>query len=242
MTYCIGVLLEAGMIFASDSRTNAGVDNFAKFCKTAVFERPGDRVIVLLSSGNLAGTQAVIGVLNQRCEVAGPDGNLWTARTMFDVARLVADAMRDVDHRDGKYLVENEYGFNASFIVGGQIAGEGQRLFRIYAEGTFIEAGIDTTFFQTGETKYGKPIIDRVVGRSTPLEDATKCVLVSFDSTMRSNLSVGMPIDLICYERDSLVLRFRRRLDEGDLYFDSLTYAWSEGIRQVFRQLPELVW
>ena len=242
MTYCIGVLLDAGMIFASDSRTNAGVDNFAKFCKTAVFERPGDRVIVLLSSGNLAGTQAVIGVLNQRCEVAGPGDNLWNARTMFDVARLVADAMRDVDHRDGKYLGENEYGFNASFIVGGQIAGEGQRLFRVYAEGTFIEAGIDTTFFQTGETKYGKPIIDRVVGRSTPLEDATKCVLVSFDSTMRSNISVGLPIDLLIYNRNSLRVGFQRHIEEGDEYFTMIHKQWGEGLRKVFGQLPNPEW
>jgi putative proteasome-type protease len=240
MTYCIGVMLDKGMIFASDSRTNAGMDNIAKFCKMTVFERPGDRVLVLLSSGNLAGTQAVIGVLNQRCAAADP--NLWSARTMFDVAMLVADAMRDIERRDGEYLQENEIGFNASFIVGGQIAGEPLRLFRIYAEGNFIEAGADTPYFQTGETKYGKPIIDRVITRSTPLADATKCVLVSFDSTMRSNLSVGMPIDLICYERDTLEIRRRRRFDHGDPYFTALSHEWSEGTRQVFRQLPELLW
>ena len=182
MTYCIGVLLDEGMIFASDSRTNAGVDNIGKFCKMTVFERRGDRVIVLLSSGNLAGTQAVIGVLKQRCVADDAAPNLWSARTMFDVAMLVADAMRDIDRRDGPYLQENAIGFNASFIVGGQISGEPLRLFRIYAEGNFIEAGVDTPYFQTGEAKYGKPIIDRVITRSTPLADATKCVLVSFDS------------------------------------------------------------
>jgi putative proteasome-type protease len=240
MTYCIGVMLDKGMIFASDSRTNAGMDNIAKFCKMTVFERPGDRVLVLLSSGNLAGTQAVIGVLNQRC--ADDSANLWSARTMFDVAMLVADAMRDIERRDGEYLQENEVGFNASFIVGGQINGEPLRLFRIYAEGNFIEAGADTPYFQTGETKYGKPIIDRVITRSTPLADATKCVLVSFDSTMRSNLSVGMPIDLICYERDTLEIQRRRRFDHGDPYFTALSHEWSEGTRQVFRQLPELLW
>jgi putative proteasome-type protease len=242
MTYCIGVMLDDGMIFASDSRTNAGVDNIAKFCKMTVFERRGDRVIVLLSSGNLAGTQAVIGVLNQRCVSDDSPGNLWNARTMFDVARLVADAMRDIERRDGEYLQENEVGFNASFIVGGQIRGEPLRLFRIYSEGNFIEAGIDTPYFQTGETKYGKPVIDRAITRLTPLADATKCVLVSFDSTMRSNLSVGMPIDLICYERDSLMVQKRRRFDHGDPYFTSLGHEWSEGLRQVFRQLPELQW
>ncbi len=242
MTYCIGIKLEKGIIFASDSRTNAGMDSIAKFCKMTVFERPGERVIVLLSSGNLAGTQAVIGVLNQRCAADDATASLWHARTMFDVAMLVADAMRDIEKRDGAYLEESELAFNASFIVGGQVSGESPRLFRIYAEGNFIEAGVDTPYFQTGETKYGKPIIERVITRSTPLADATKCVLVSFDSTMRSNLSVGMPIDLICYERDSLEVQRRRRFDDGDPYFTALSQQWGEGTRQVFRHLPELIW
>jgi putative proteasome-type protease len=241
MTYCIGVMVEAGIIFASDSRTSAGMDNIGKFCKMTLFERAGDRVIVLLSSGNLAGTQAVIGILNQRCVAADGIASLWSARTMFDVAVLVADAVRDIERRDGQYLQESE-AFNASFIVGGQIRGEPMRLFRIYAEGNFIEAEEATPFFQTGETKYGKPIIDRVITRHTPLSDATKCVLVSFDLTMRSNLSVGMPIDLICYERDALNVCMRRRLDAGDAYFTALGHDWSEGTRNVFRQLPELVW
>jgi len=242
MTYCVGVQLDEGMVFASDTRTHAGVDNFAKFCKMTVFEHPGDRVIVLLSSGNLAGTQAVIGILNQRCAASDATLNLWNARTMFDVAILVSDAMRDIEHRDGKFLEQSEVSFNASFIVGGQIRGEPSRLFRVYAEGNFIEAGVETPFLQTGETKYGKPIIDRVITRATPLADAAKCVLVSFDSTMRSNLSVGMPIDLICYERDSLEVRMRRRFEEGDAYFASLRSEWSEGTRRVFRQLPDLHW
>ena len=242
MTYCIGVKLESGLVFASDSRTNAGLDNIAKFCKMTVFEHPGERVIVLLSSGSLAGTQAVIGVLNQRCAAGDGSPNLWTANTMFDIAMLVADGMRDIERRDGEYLERADTAFNASFIVGGQIRGEPMRLFRIYAEGNFIEAGIDTPFFQTGETKYGKPIIDRVIAPSTALADAVKCVLVSFDSTMRSNLSVGMPIDLICYEVDSLAVQKRRRFDHGDAYFTALSREWGEGTRQVFRQLPDLSW
>ena len=241
MTYCIGVMLDEGMIFASDSRTNAGMDNIGKFCKMTLFERRGDRVIILLSSGNLAGTQAVIGVLNQRCGAGDGVASLWNAHTMFDVAVLVADAMRDIERRDGQYLQESE-AFNASFIVGGQIRNEPLRLFRIYAEGNFIEAEEATPYFQTGETKYGKPIIDRVITRHTPLPDATKCVLVSFDLTMRSNLSVGMPIDLICYERDSFEVRMRRRPDADDAYFAGLSRDWSEGTRKVFRQLPELAW
>ena len=242
MTYCVGILLDKGMIFASDSRTHAGVDDFAKFCKMTVFERCGDRVIVLLSSGNLAGTQAVISVLKQRGDAEGVVRNLWNAQTMFDVAVLVADAMRDIERRDGQYLAESAIKFNASFILGGQLSGEPLRLFRIYAEGNFIEAGLDTPYLQTGETKYGKPIIDRVITRSTTLADAAKCVLVSFDSTMRSNLSVGMPIDLICYQRDSLKMQMRRRFDEGDAYFTALSRQWSEGVRHVFSELPELPW
>jgi putative proteasome-type protease len=244
MTYCVGVLLNDGMVFASDSRTHAAVDNFASFSKMTVFERAGDRVFVLLSSGNLAGTQAVITVLKQRGDAAPKEGspNLWTARTMFDMATLVSDAMRDIERRDAAHLEKGALVFNASFILGGQIKGEPMRLFRIYAEGNFIEASTDTTFFQTGEAKYGKPILDRVVTLSTGLSDAAKCVLVSFDSTMRSNLSVGMPIDLLSYERDTLAVQRRRRFDQGDPYFSALSKEWSEGVRTVFKQLPELKW
>ena len=241
MTYCVGVLLADGLVVASDSRTHAGVDNFATFCKMTVFERVDDRVIVLLSSGNLAGTQAVISILKQRGEVAGTP-NIWNARTMFDVAGLVADAMRDTERRDGKRGEESASIFNASFIIGGQLKGEPMRLFRTFAEGNFIEASTDTPFFQTGETKYGKSIIDRVITPSTSLADASKCVLLSFDATMRSNLSVGMPIDLACYERNSLRLDKRRRLEPADGYFAELSRQWGDGVREVFKRLPELPW
>jgi putative proteasome-type protease len=242
MTYCVGVLLETGIVLASDSRTHAGVDNFASFCKMTVFERAGDRVIVLLSSGNLAGTQAIISVLKQKGDVKEGPPNLWSAGTMFDVALLVSDAMRDIERRDKTYLERSDVVFNASFILGGQIRGEPTRLFRIYAEGNFIEAGAGTPFFQTGEAKYGKPIMDRVITPSTSLTEAAKCVLVSFDSTMRSNMSVGMPIDLVCYERDTLQVPKRRRFEQGDPYFSTLSKQWSEGVRAVFKQLPELEW
>jgi len=242
MTYCVGILLKDGLVLASDSRTHAGVDNFAKFCKMTVFERVGDRVLILLSSGNLAGTQAVISVLKQRSDITDGPPNLWTARTMFDVVVLISDAMRDIERRDAPFLESGPISFNASFIVGGQLKGERPRLFRIYAEGNFIEAGDDTPFLQTGEAKYGKPIIDRVVVPTTTLADATKCILVSFDSTMRSNLSVGMPIDLVCYERDSLEIRMQRRFNEGDAYFTALSADWSAGVRKVFRELADLEW
>jgi len=242
MTYCVGVLLADGVVFASDSRTNAGVDNIATFCKMTVFEREGDRSVVLLSSGNLAGTQAVISLLKQRGNDANAaGGNIWQARTMFDVATVVADAVRDMEKRDGEHLSRSATPFNASFIIGGQIKGEPVRLFRTFAEGNFIEAGRDTPFFQTGEAKYGKPILDRVITPATSLSDAIKCVLVSFDSTMRSNLSVGMPIDLAYYERDRLKLAARYRFAPGDAYFSDLSKQWSEGVRVVFRQLPDVV-
>jgi len=242
MTYCVGVLLDKGMIFASDSRTNAGLDNVSTFCKMTVFERKGDRVIVLLSSGNLAGTQAVVSILKQRGEVDDGKCNLWTARTMFDAVTCVSDAMRAVQSRDGKYLEASDVTFNASFVVGGQISAEPMRLFRTYAEGNFIEASEHTPYLQTGELKYGKPILDRVITRATTLSDATKCILVSFDSTMRSNISVGLPIDLLGYERDALQVSMRRRLEHHDPYFQELSKAWSQGIREVFSELPALHW
>ncbi len=240
MTYCVGVKLEAGLILASDSRTHAGVDNYATFCKMTVFERAGDRVLVLLSSGGLAATQTVISLLRQRA--AGEPPHLWSVDSMFDVANLVSDAMRDIGRRDGPFLEAGGLSFNASFILGGQIAGEPMRLFRLYAEGNFIEAGSDTRFLQTGEAKYGKPILDLAMTADVTLEDATKCVLVSFDSTMISNLSVGMPIDLLCYARDSLRVTMQRRFDMGDPYFEALTQQWLEGTRRVFHELPPLEW
>jgi len=257
MTYCVGALLSGGIIFASDSRTNAGVDNFATFCKMTVFERAGDRVIVLLSSGSLAGTQAVVSLLRQRGEAQpearpsgavergarGGDGprTLWEARTMLDVAMLVTDATREIEQRDGKYLEKSALAFNASFIIGGQIGSEPMRLFRTFAEGNFIEAGADTPFFQTGEAKYGKPILDRVVtSPDTSLAEAAKSVLVSFDSTMRSNLSVGMPIDVLCYRKDALEVGQRWRFAPGDAYFTALSAQWSQGVRRVFAELPDL--
>lgn len=234
----------------SDSRTHAGVDDFASFCKMTVYERPGDRVLVLLSSGSLAGTQAVIGVLKQQAEARSDDVpgsedgpfTLLTAPTMFDVACVVSDAMRGIERRDKEHLERNNLSFNASFILGGQIRGEPVRLFRIYAEGNFIEAGPETRFLQTGEAKYGKPILDRVIRRSTTLDDAAKCVLISFDSTMRNNLSVAMPVDLICYVRDSLAVRQRRRFEEGDPYFSLLSKEWGDGVRAAFERLPEPPW
>ena len=238
MTYCVALKLEEGLLFASDSRTHAGVDNYARFCKMTLFERLGARVIVMLSSGGLAGTQAVISVLRQRIETGSE--HLMNAPSMFEVANRVSDAMRHIDRRDTPHM--GEHPFNASFIVGGQIKGRPMQLFRVYAEGNFIEAGVDTPFLQTGEAKYGKPIIDRVITMSTSLADGIKCLLISYDSTLRSNLSVGMPIDLLCYERDSLRANLRHRFEAGDPHFEAVRSQWSAGTRRVFKDLPEMPW
>ncbi|HEX7272337.1 MAG TPA: peptidase [Casimicrobiaceae bacterium] len=234
--------LDAGMIFASDSRTNAGVDQIGRFSKMRVFERPGHRVIVALSSGNLSVTQNALSLLDQRARAGDGAVHLWNATSMFDIARLVGDALREVKIRDGPYLQQNNIDSHANFIVGGQIRGEPPRLFEIYSEGNFIEATPDTCYFQIGESKYGKPVIDRVVKRSTGLLEATKCTIVSFDSTMRSNISVGLPIDLVVYETDSLRIKLQRRIEESDPYFQMIHTQWGEGLRRVFAQLPNPEW
>ena len=242
MTYCVAMSLDAGMIFASDSRTNAGVDQISRFSKMRTFVRVGDRVIVMLSSGNLSITQNAINILEQRGRSAGGELNLWNASSMFDVARLLGDVLREVKTRDGPYLLQNNIDSNANFIVGGQIAGEAARLFEVYSEGNFIEATPDTCYFQIGESKYGKPVIDRVINRSASLTDAIKCTMVSFDSTMRSNISVGLPIDLVVYETDALAIRLQRRIEETDPYFQMVHTQWGEGLRRVFTQLPNPEW
>src|SRR5216110_2834864 len=192
MTYCVAMSLDAGMIFASDSRTNAGVDQVGKFSKMRVFSREGDRIIVTLSSGNLSMTQSALNILEQRARSGDSQQQLWNATSMFEVARLLGDALREVKTRDGPYMAQNNIDSHANFLVGGQITGEAPRLFDVYSEGNFIEATPETCYFQIGESKYGKPVLDRVVTRESSLVEATKCTLVSFDSTMRSNISVGL--------------------------------------------------
>ena len=242
MTYCVAMSLDAGMIFASDSRTNAGVDQISRFSKMRTFVRVGDRVIVMLSSGNLSITQNAINILEQRGRSADGELNLWNASSMFDVARLLGDVLREVKTRDGPYLLQNNIDSNANFIVGGQIAGEVARLFEVYSEGNFIEATPDTCYFQIGESKYGKPVLDRVLERDTSLVDATKCTIVSFDSTMRSNISVGLPIDLVVYEVNALTIRLQRRIEETDPYFQMVHAQWGAGLRRVFAELPAPDW
>jgi putative proteasome-type protease len=198
MTYCVGILVESGLVLAADSRSNAGVDHIATVRKLALFERPGERVMVLLSAGNLATTQAVVTLLNQR--LGGEQGahNLLCAATMFDAARVVGGVLREVIQHDGEH-VQPHGDPSATFLFAGQLKGGRHRLFLIYPAGNFSEATPETPFLQAGETKYGKPILDRVITYEAGLADAAKCALLSFDATMRSNLSVAPPIDLLCY-------------------------------------------
>lgn len=242
MTYCVAVTLNAGMVFASDSRTNAGVDQVASYRKMRVFSREGDRVIVILSSGNLSITQNAINLLQEDQREGGKKRTLYDARSMYEVAEMVGQALRDVRKRDAPYLEQANVSAGASFIVGGQIAGERERLFHVYSEGNFIESTAETTYFQIGESKYGKPVIDRVITPETSLLEATKCLLVSFDSTMRSNISVGLPIDLLIYRADTLRVAFQHQINESDAYFNMVHQRWGEGLRKVFTELPNPDW
>ena len=239
MTYCVAALLNAGMVFASDSRTNAGVDHVSSYRKMRAFVSEGERVIVVLSSGNLSVTQSTISSLERASDTAK---TLMNVGSMYEVAELVGAALRDVRRRDGAHLQQGKVDSGASFIVGGQIRGEQQRLFNVYSEGNFIEATLETPYFQMGESKYGKPVIDRVINPGTSPLEATKCILVSFDSTMRSNISVGMPIDLIIYNCDSLKIGMQRHIEEADPYFNMIHQQWGEGLRKVFAQLPNPDW
>ena len=242
MTYCVAVMLDAGMVFASDSRTNAGVDQIATFKKMHVVTKNDDRLIVILSSGNLSVTQSAINLLELQSRGGDANKTISNAGSMFEIADLVGNALREVRRRDGPYLIQNNIDVNASFVVGGQIRGEPQRLFHVYSESNFIEATPETPYFQIGESKYGKPVIDRVITRRTSMLDAAKCVLVSFDSTMRSNISVGLPIDILIYHNNSLHPGIVRKIDETDTYFSMIHTQWGEGLKRVFTQLPNPPW
>lgn len=242
MTYCVAVALDAGMVFASDSRTNAGVDNIASFRKMYIFEKSGDRVIVMLTAGNLSITQSAIKLLEEHARRQNLPTTLMSAESMYDVADITGQALRDVRNRNAPFLQQSNIDSSASFIVGGQIKGEAPRLFHVYSEGNFIESTPETPYFQIGESKYGKPVIDRVIKTDTSLLEATKCLLVSFDSTMRSNISVGLPIDLLIYERDSLRVSYRHYIMENDPYFTMIHNQWGAGLRKVFSELPNPDW
>lgn len=241
MTYCVGMVLEEGLVFASDSRTNAGVDHVSTFCKMTVVETPGQGVIVLLNSGNLATTQQVVSRIKQQAIDAQKP--LISHASMFSVAELVGSELRKTIHTAVNEAPEqSDVDFTATFLVGGQVRGEAPRLFMVYPQGNFIESTTDTPFFQIGESKYGKPILDRVVQPEISMTQAIKCALVSFDSTIKSNLSVGLPIDIAMIKTNDLQVTKRHRIDSEDAYFRDLRSRWSQGLRQVFGQLPDPHW
>ena len=247
MTYCVGIRLNAGLVFLSDSRTNAGMDQIGTFRKMMVYEKPGDRFMVMLSAGNLSISQSVREILQVEKIDNGHDGEgepitIWNAKSMFDAVRVLGSAVRRVYEQDGPSLKAAGIDFNCSMIFGGQIKGEAMRMFLVYSAGNFIEATRETCFFQVGESKYGKPILDRVLAPRTPLDEAAKCALVSMDSTLKSNLSVGLPLDLLVYEEGRLQSSQIVCIDENNPYFRMIHSTWGERLREVFESIDDPRW
>ena len=249
MTYCVAIKLKAGLVFLSDSRTNAGVDQISTFRKMMVYETTDDRFMVLLSAGNLSIAQSVREILQTQVlrDEAPHDGSssgltIWNVTSMFDAARVLGCAVRHIHKRDGAALRAANVDFNVSLIFGGQIKGEGMRLFLVYSAGNFIEATDETPFFQIGESKYGKPVLDRVITPDTPLDEAAKCALVSMDSTLKSNLSVGLPLDLVVYQAGALQSDRVICIDHDNPYFEMLHNSWGERLRQVFDSIEDPQW
>ncbi|WP_151448384.1 proteasome-type protease [Lacisediminimonas profundi] len=240
MTYCVAMRVNAGLVFLSDSRTNAGVDQIGTFRKMNVFENAGDRVLVLMTSGNLSITQAIRQAI---AEVVTPQGkSIWDVESMYEAAQVVGEAIRRVHVRDAAALQDFGIDFNVRMIFGGQIKGGCPRLFQIYSAGNFIEAHDENTYFQIGEAKYGKPIIDRVITPESTLDEAAKCALISMDSTLRSNISVGLPLDLLVYKADSFSVTRFVTIDERNQYFQMIRNSWGNQLKSVFEGISDPVW
>jgi len=245
MTYCVAIKLNAGLVFLSDSRTNAGLDQISTFRKMIVYEKPDDRFMVLLSAGNLSISQSIREILQiekLKDHEADEGITIWNAKSMFDAARVLGSAIRRVHDRDAAALKQAGVDFNVSLVFGGQIQGEGMRLFQVYSAGNFIEATPETPYFQVGESKYGKPVLDRVITPETPLDEAAKCALVSMDSTLKSNLSVGLPLDMVVYEADQFQTDKVVCIDENNPYFRMLHSSWGEKLREVFDSIEDPMW
>lgn len=246
MTYCAGMIVDDGLVMVADSRTNAGVDHVSIYRKMQVWERKGERVLMLASAGNLAITQATLNRLNEGLHSDRENGDdvetMLTVDGMRGAAQLVGRAVREVHALDAKAMEDHGAEFSVSLMLGGQIAGGALRLFLIYAAGNFIEATPETPFFQIGETKYGKPILDRLARHDLSLADATKMALISMNSTIRSNISVGLPLDLVIVKRDALEVEHHIVINEGDPYYNDLGRQWSEGLSNAFDALPHVPW
>ncbi|MFC6199911.1 peptidase [Ponticaulis profundi] len=238
MTYCVGIKLNQGLVLLSDTRTNAGVDNISKVKKLFTWQVPGERIISMMTAGNLAITQAVISEINERIEAPNPnEPTIFSAPTMFEVAQVVGDTMRKIQNRYGPGLAARNVDSGATILVAGQRVGGAPRLFLVYAAGNFIEATEDSPFFQLGEHKYGKPILDRVINVDTDIQDGVICALLSMDSTIRSNLTVGMPLDLAVIRTDSLEFEQIRRIEADDPKFFEFSNAWSNALREAFSEM-----
>lgn len=240
MTYCVAMRLDSGLVFLSDSRTNAGVDQIGTFRKMTVFDNPDDRMMVLMTSGNLSISQSIRQIIGEHTAANGK--SVWSATSMYEAAQIVGEAIRTVYARDAKSLREFGVDFNVSIIFGGQIKGERCRLFQMYAAGNFIEAHNENPYFQIGEAKYGKPIIDRVITPGTPLGEAATCALISMDSTLRSNISVGLPLDLLVYESDKLAVTRFVTIDEKNQYFQMIRSTWGQQLKRVFESIADPLW
>jgi putative proteasome-type protease len=240
MTYCVGILVSEGLVMIADTRTNAGVDNIAVFRKLHVFETPGERVITLATAGNLSISQSVLAVLSEGIEdpQTGERETLLSVPTMVQAARLVGRAIRQVYAADGADMERRNMSFDVTLLLGGQIAGGGMRLYQLYAEGNAIEATEDTPFLQIGEPKYGKPILDRAISHDIDLVEALKLGLISMDSTLKSNLGVGLPIDIVVAKRDTLRADIRYRIEEDEPYFRDLRDRWSSALRAAHQAIP----
>ncbi|MCU0814033.1 MAG: proteasome-type protease [Burkholderiaceae bacterium] len=245
MTYCVGIRLDAGLVFLSDSRTNAGMDQISTYRKMMIYEKPDDRFMVMLSAGNLSISQSVREILQVEKLDRGPHEpplTIWNAESMFDATRVLGAAVRRVYEQDGPSLRTAGIEFNASMIFGGQIKGEAMRLFLVYSAGNFIEATRETTYFQIGESKYGKPVLDRMITPRTSLDQAAKCALVSMDSTLKSNLSVGLPLDLLVYEEGTFRTDRIVCIDEHNPYFHMVRSTWGQRLREVFDAMDDPHW
>ena len=240
MTYCVGLKIDRGLVFMSDTRTNAGIDSISTFRKMHVWEEPGERVIVLMSAGNLATTQSVVSILDDRTKAVNERApTLLEMPSLYQTARLVGSVVKEVIASSSPAGEKADSYFNASFILGGQVRGTEPRLFMIYPEGNFIESSEDTPFFQVGETKYGKPIIVRAYDRTMSFAETVKLLIVSFDSTLKSNLSVGLPLDLMFYEKDSFRVGLKKRIVQDDPYYRTVSDGWSNALKQAFKSLPD---
>jgi putative proteasome-type protease len=240
MTYCCGILVKEGLVMMADTRTNAGLDNISTFRKLHVFENPGERVMAVASAGNLAISQSVLSTLSEGVEnpITGELETLMNAPTMFKAAQRIGDAVRHIQQIEGKALQEASVDHEVAFLFGGQVQGGGLRLFMIYSAGNFIECTTDTPYLQIGEHKYGKPVLDRAISFDTDIYDALKIGLISMDSTMRSNLGVGLPIDLLVARRDTCAAEVNYRIEPGEPYFQDLRERWSGALRAAHIAIP----